>query len=476
MTAKSKKKSPAKKKSQTNKKVTSDLSIPINCIALTDVTEVRGFLNNLNSKEIITRLFEENFSFFRSLEKNSWDLIIIDSGIWSYLPKDSRKRFYDYIKSKRKTPPKTIYLETEKDLNENKMQKNLTYHDEKRIDESGLTTKKKFELLFNYILFWKLGEEPILQAVENLKNEIRSMALQKINPFIIKIENPFPLIAGESELNKTLEDQFETSRHSYKQLLISGMKGSLGNELAYLIHKWHQDYSRHCLEFDISIFSNPPLNVRDLRFGDVKTVIINKLENIAIEKLTAWRKFLSDCNPEKTKIIWVLETASIQQISRYKKVIVPDETIQIPPLSQRTFDIPSIIQVFLRQSIKDKEVEISNPVISNLLNQSWPANYAQLKNHVQTWILPYRKKIKLPDLPTFMISQDKGWGETIKALPFPADGISIEKIEKELLERALKETNYSISKAARLLAIGRKAFIYRMKKFGIVNKRETPAK
>jgi two-component system NtrC family response regulator len=52
-------------------------------------------------------------------------------------------------------------------------------------------------------------------------------------------------------------------------------------------------------------------------------------------------------------------------------------------------------------------------------------------------------------------------------LELPPQGISLEAVERELIERALRMFNGNQTKAAQYLDISRKTLIYRMEKFGL---------
>ena len=52
-------------------------------------------------------------------------------------------------------------------------------------------------------------------------------------------------------------------------------------------------------------------------------------------------------------------------------------------------------------------------------------------------------------------------------IEFPARGISLEKVEKEIILEALKAAKGNVSQAARFLRIGREALRYRIKKYSI---------
>jgi two-component system response regulator AtoC len=53
-------------------------------------------------------------------------------------------------------------------------------------------------------------------------------------------------------------------------------------------------------------------------------------------------------------------------------------------------------------------------------------------------------------------------------IKIPPEGISIEDVERQLIEQALNMTNSNQSKAAKMIGLGIDAFRYRMKKFDLL--------
>ena len=49
----------------------------------------------------------------------------------------------------------------------------------------------------------------------------------------------------------------------------------------------------------------------------------------------------------------------------------------------------------------------------------------------------------------------------------PEEGLDFEQLERELIQKALNRSNGVATKAARLLQMNYKAFLYRMEKFGL---------
>jgi len=96
----------------------------------------------------------------------------------------------------------------------------------------------------------------------------------------------------------------------------------------------------------------------------------------------------------------------------------------------------------------------------------WPGNIRELENVIERVVVLARgNEITLRDLPDFL-QRDRPVIDTLQ-LELPAQGISLEGIEKELLIRALEKFNGNQTHAAKYLDISRKALRYRMEKHGI---------
>jgi len=69
------------------------------------------------------------------------------------------------------------------------------------------------------------------------------------------------------------------------------------------------------------------------------------------------------------------------------------------------------------------------------------------------------------DLPTEVQQESKGTGPG--AFKLQPEGISFEEVEKNLILQAMDQTDYNITKAAKLLGLTFRTLQYRLEKFGI---------
>jgi len=149
-------------------------------------------------------------------------------------------------------------------------------------------------------------------------------------------------------------------------------------------------------------------------------------------------------------------------------------TIQLPPLRDRTTDIPRLVDLFIARhaAAAGKTVRgIDRRALALLMRARWPGNVRQLESAIERAVLlADGPLIAVADLPQ-EIRQSVD-----TALPFelPEGGISFRELERSLLEQALRKGG-NVSRAARLLAMSRRTLQYRLRKFGVTAEREGAA-
>lgn len=136
--------------------------------------------------------------------------------------------------------------------------------------------------------------------------------------------------------------------------------------------------------------------------------------------------------------------------------------INIPPLRERKDDIPLLLKHFLgmaAQAMNKKITRIENNVLDNLLEYDFPGNVRELKNMVERAVLVSDSSaLQLEHFNIPLAKQDSGLGEVI---------LPLEEMERELIIRALKASNFNRVKAARLLKVDRKVVERKIIKHGI---------
>lgn len=157
-----------------------------------------------------------------------------------------------------------------------------------------------------------------------------------------------------------------------------------------------------------------------------------------------------------------IRTGRFREDLFYRLSVIP---LHIPPLRDRQEDIPGLVKHFIRK-YNAPDVSFSKDAMEKLRMYSWPGNIRELQNVVERCIILRKKDlieagdIQLPD------SKSSVSGDIFH---IPPDGISLEEVEKGLIQKALQMSNGNRSQAARLLNIPRHVLIYRLEKFDITN-------
>lgn len=140
--------------------------------------------------------------------------------------------------------------------------------------------------------------------------------------------------------------------------------------------------------------------------------------------------------------------------------------IILPPLRERREDIPLLVQHFLNKLVGGKGKVFSTEVIKHFKNYHWSGNVRELQNIVERMVIICpQKEIGIEWLPEFVYHTLKG--NTHQMFSLPPEGISLEELEKSLLDQALELAKGNQTHAAQLLGLSRHAFLYRLEKYGI---------
>ncbi|NVJ59273.1 MAG: sigma-54-dependent Fis family transcriptional regulator [Gammaproteobacteria bacterium] len=144
-------------------------------------------------------------------------------------------------------------------------------------------------------------------------------------------------------------------------------------------------------------------------------------------------------------------------------------TLTVPPLRARLDDLPSLLSYFSKK-FSDKynkpQININEDCMKVCYEYHWPGNIRELSNMVERLTVMISDRAVAPsDLP---------FSQAVKmnanAYEIPSQGIDWESFEKQILEQALEKTNLNRTKAAKLLGLPYKAFLYRLEKYGVQSK------
>jgi DNA-binding NtrC family response regulator len=192
----------------------------------------------------------------------------------------------------------------------------------------------------------------------------------------------------------------------------------------------------------------------------------------------------------------------------YRLNVVP---IHLPPLRERREDIPLLVEHFIarfNERLKKQITGIEPDAIDRLIGHGWPGNIRELENVIERTILFCEGPLIRPsDLPGELgaatglgaaaaaeerppsAATSSGSLPAQSAAPAPPPGAAppvgeevgslkeavraeTERVERELIQRALDETGGNVTQAAKKLQISRKSLQTKMKELGLRDKEQ----
>jgi two-component system, NtrC family, response regulator len=141
-------------------------------------------------------------------------------------------------------------------------------------------------------------------------------------------------------------------------------------------------------------------------------------------------------------------------------------TVRLPPLRERRSDIALIATSLIADLATEYglgEVTITAGAREWLSAQSWPGNIRQLKQVLERTLLLVGKPVL--DLADFL-SAAQGESDTSKS-SLGVDGMTLEQIERHMIQKLLELHKRNISRVARALGLSRAALYRRLEKFGL---------
>lgn len=150
--------------------------------------------------------------------------------------------------------------------------------------------------------------------------------------------------------------------------------------------------------------------------------------------------------------------------------------VKIPPLRERSEDIPLLVEFFLNKyciELKAQVKNISSEALDLLMGYPWKGNVRELENTIERAIILCDGKtitqehIALSPLPL---------ESTMRAVPM--DGTledtareALRIAETQRIKKALKETKGNKSRAAEMLHVSYKTILTKIKEYGIEDNR-----
>jgi DNA-binding NtrC family response regulator len=133
--------------------------------------------------------------------------------------------------------------------------------------------------------------------------------------------------------------------------------------------------------------------------------------------------------------------------------------ILMPPLRNRTTDIPLLAQAFLREFAQENNKpvrEFAPDALDLMLKYSWPGNVRELRTAIEHAVVLSRgDKISARDLPASVrggVAAESADPQRVLA----RNDLTVKEAEKQLIIRALKEANGNRTLAAKKIGMSRR--------------------
>ena len=183
--------------------------------------------------------------------------------------------------------------------------------------------------------------------------------------------------------------------------------------------------------------------LRVIENWEIKPVGSDKIKKINVKLISASNQNLKELVNEKK-----FREDLYYRISTFN--------ILIPPLRERSEDIPLLIDYFLNKLSKKfkKEISISPEAIKLLMELEWQGNVRELENTLERAIITSNYPLLKESSFDFYFQNN---GKVLKIQNVAAyNNISLKELEKEYIKKILKDCKGNKVKASKLLGIDRK--------------------
>ena len=304
-----------------------------------------------------------------------------------------------------------------------------------------------------------------------------------------------PTLIAESRVMQPVLELIEHVGPSDANVLVAGEHGTGKEVVAKTLHAISERASKSLVTVDAGSLSEGVFeselfghvkgaftDARSDRVGrfelaDGGTLFLDEIANVPMNK--------------QTKLLRVLETSEFERVGSSKtrnvdvRVIsatnadIREEVkagrfredllfrlntveIHLPPLRERTEDIPLLAQHFLKQHAARyrKHLEgFDEAAHKSLLEYSWPGNVRELEHAVERAVLMAQGNL--------ITARDVGLQRSQRDASRRLEDMSLEEVESFLIQKALERYGGNVGQTAQALGLSRSALYRRLQRYGI---------
>jgi two-component system response regulator AtoC len=336
--------------------------------------------------------------------------------------------------------------------------------------------------------------EALLDKTRNLLEQ----DLQDFSPLDPPDDQRLDFIVGQSPAMQKVFDQIRRAAPSDSTILITGESGTGKELVARAIHQLSRRSEQEFVAVDCSALV-PSLLESEL-FGHVKgsftgalqtkhglfelanngTFFFDEISNLSLNiqakllRVVQEREFMKVGSQKRIKLnirIIASSNRDLQEAIKagefrndlyYRLSVIP---IDLPPLRERTGDIPLLIDHFLKKYAQksNREVKgISPRALDMLCAYPWPGNVRELEHTMERILIIEAPEVILPEhLPGYIYQKQADFQVVTLGR------CTLEELEKHHIQSVLTLTQGRRQESARILGINRKTLCQKIKKYNL---------
>ena len=306
------------------------------------------------------------------------------------------------------------------------------------------------------------------------------------------LDREFRMFHGSSELMKELMNAVSRVAATDANILILGENGTGKELIAREIHRQSDRANEVFVGVDVASLSETLFESE--MFGHVKGAYTDARDDRVgrFESAQEGSLFLDEIGniplPIQSKLLQVIQNREVVRVGGHKPIQIDIRlitatnkalkqmvsegsfredlyyrlntvTLEVPPLRDRTEDIPSLAGLFLeqyRQKYNKPEMKLDRSAIKKLQLYPWPGNVRELKHCMERCVIMAESPHIGPgDLNLY--EQDINQGDSLK----------LDEVEKKAIARVLKKCGGNHTRAALMLDISRTTLYAKVKRYGL---------
>ena len=333
----------------------------------------------------------------------------------------------------------------------------------------------------------------IVRAQAELARALRSERRLRVENEILRGDG-LPTLIAESAVMKPVLDMIAQVGPSDANVLITGEHGTGKEVVAQTLHQISPRAGNAMISVNVGglaegVFESEIFGHTKGAFTGAASDRIGRFE--LAHQGTLFLDEIANITPDRqARLLRVLETGEVERVgsSKTRKVDVRvlsatnadlrreveqgrfrDDLlfrlnmveIHLPPLRERTDDIPALAAHFLetaRSRYGKRPEGFEAAAMDSLLRHPWPGNVRELNHVVQRGVLMAKGEQ--------VTEADLGLAAPVSGA-LRLEDMSLEEVERYLIKKTLERCNGSVSDAAKELGLSRSAMYRRLQKYGL---------